>query len=378
VNAVRAAVVAAACLATCACFEEPVREHLHLTMLGGGVVVVTAVEDVAGPELAGSNQRLIDRLDEARTEIERGWDRWRPLFDELEPVAERSIVERVDGLARRALYSGVVSSFEPVQHFLGGVGLAATLDTDGPLYELQLAPTGAPPATWNERQEVERRLDEWSVTVAAYLAEASELYEHLDRRPDRAVACLSHLFDSHGEESGPLDEREEELIIALKERIEAVSEALLVGGDEMFSLNELSRRAFDPSPARLTLSVMGETVEIEGFLDQDGYLERPAIDLWNALTALEGRWIAPDLVTAMVAPGPGELQPHPDPELFAGLDRRYAPAPDPVDVAAALRSHLVAPDLPRVAWLPAVANIGVLEVDDPRQLLDTAIAGLPP
>lgn len=377
-KAVRAAVVVVVCLVTCACFEEPVREHVHLTMLGGEVVVVTTVEDVAGPELAGSNQRLTDRLDEARAEIERGWDRWRPLFDELRPAAERSIVERVDGLARRAVYSGVVTSFGPIQHFLGGAGLAATLDADGPLFELQLAPVGSPPATWNERQEVERRLDEWSVTVATYLAQARELYEHLDRRPDRAVACLSHLFDSHGEESGPLDEREEELIAALKERIEAVSEALLVGADEMFSLNELSRRAFDPFPARLTIALMGEKVAVEGFIERDGSLERPAVELWAALAALEGRWIAPDLVTAMVAPGPFDLQPHPDPELFAGLDRRYAPAPDPAEVAAALRSHLVAPDLHRVSWRPAVANIDDLEVDDPRQLLDTAIAGLPP
>jgi hypothetical protein len=378
VRVIRVAIAAVTVLTALGCFEEPVREHVHLTLLGGEVVVVTTVQDVASPDVAGSNQRLADRLDEARTEIERGWDRWRPLYDTLEPIADRSTVERVDGLARRAVYSGAVTEFRPVERFLDSVGMTATLAGEPRLLELQLSPSGSPPATWNERQEVERRIDDWSAVVAAYLGGAVTLYEYLDQRPDRAVACLSHVLDSHAAESGPLDEREEELVSALKERIEAVSEVLLVGSDDPYSLNELSRRAFDPFPARLTVSVAGEPVEVEGFVERDGYLERPAVDLWTALASLEGRWIAPDLVTAMIAPVPGALQPQPDPEAFAALDRRYAPAPDPSEVASALRSGLIAPDLHRVRWRPSVPNPDDLEIDDPRQLLDKAVAGMPP
>jgi hypothetical protein len=378
VQALRAAVAVAASLATCACFEDPIREHLHLTLLGGEVVVITATQDVAPPDVAGPNQPLADRLDEARVEIERGWDRWRPLFDELEPAAERSTLERVDGLARRAQYSAVVPSFEPVERFLGSAGMAAVLAGDRDLLDLQLVLSGSPPATWSEREEVERRLDEWSRTVAEYLAAASALYEHLDRHPDRAVPCLSQLFDSHDEGSGPLGDDEEELLLGLKQQIESVSEVLLVGAEDSYSLNELSRRAFDPFPTRLTVAVIGETVAADGFLERDGYLERPAVDLWNALLALEGRWIAPDLVTTMVAPVPGDLQPDPDPVAFAARARRYGPAPRPDEVATALRAELVPLDLHRVRWRPIALDGADMEIEDPRQVLDLALSGLPP
>jgi len=34
------------CLPLMACFEEPIREHLHLTLRGDGPVVVTVVQEV--------------------------------------------------------------------------------------------------------------------------------------------------------------------------------------------------------------------------------------------------------------------------------------------------------------------------------------------
>lgn len=374
----RAAFATVLIIATLACFEDPIREQLHLTLLGGEVVVITAAQDVAAPEIAGSNRQLEDRLDEARSELERGWDRWRPLFDELSPAAERYVLERVDGVARRAVYSAVVPTFDPVERFLANAGIAAVLGADGPLLDLQLVPSGSPPATWSEREDVERRIDEWSDSVASYLADAASLYDYLERRPDRAISCLAQLFDSHDVGSGPLDEREEEMVTRLKERIEAVAEVLLVDENASYSLNELSRRTFDPFPARLTLTVTGETAAVDGFVKREGWLERPAVDLWNALVSLDGRWISPDLVTAMVAPVPGELQPEPDPAAFAARQRWHVPAPEPAEVAAALRSELEPPGLYRVRWRPAVPGGPDLAASDPRKTLDTAISGMPP
>ncbi len=93
------------------------------------------------------------------------------------------------------MYSAATTDFDAVARLLASQGLDAILDHD-PIddhsseHELRLYPVGSPPATANERAEIERRLDEWSVTVVEYLAEASALYQYLDRRPDRAVACL--------------------------------------------------------------------------------------------------------------------------------------------------------------------------------------------
>ena len=84
------------CLVTAGCFEEPVQEHVHLTMLGGGAAVLTTVQEVAAPWQAGSNPALAERLDDARSELASGWDRWRPLYDDLDPAAERYSMELVD------------------------------------------------------------------------------------------------------------------------------------------------------------------------------------------------------------------------------------------------------------------------------------------
>jgi hypothetical protein len=382
-RAVRAAVAAAAFLAAAACFEEPVREHLHLTLIGDQVVVVTTVQEVAGPEAAESNPELAARLDETRAAIERGWDRWRPLYDELQPGIERTTIEKENGVARRALYSAATADFDAVARLLGSLGLGAMLhhepigDTASE-HELRLYPVGSPPATSNERAEVERRLDEWSVTVAEYLAEAAALYEHLERRPDRAVPCFSHLFNRQGQEPAALDRGEEELVARLKDRIQAVARVLQVESGEAYTLNELSRLAFDPFPVRLTVAVRGTPVTVEGFVEGAGFLERPAVDLWRALAGLEGRWLSPDLVTAMIAPGPQDRQPEPVPEDFATITRRWTKAPQPSEVAEALRAELIPLELHRVLWRSTAAEVLDPENEDPWRLLDAALADLPP
>ena len=382
-RAIRAAVAAAACVAAVACFEEPVREHLHLTLIADQAFVVTTVQEVAPPEVAGSNPQLAARLDETRAAIERGFDRWRPLYEELQPVVERYTLEKVDGAARRALYSAAVTDFDSVARLLGSQGLGAILAhhrIDGDLveHELRIDAIGSPSATTSERQEIERRLDEWAVKVAAYLADAAAFYEYLDRRPDRAVPCLSQLFEHPGAESETLDRAEEELVSRLVDRIQAVAGALRVEPGAAYTLNERSRLAFDPFPARLTVAVRGTNLEIEGLVEGDGFLERPAVDLWRALASLEGRWLSPDLVTAMIAPVPHEQQPEPDPESFATLTRRFRPAPSPSEVAAALRAELVPPELHRVRWRSGAADAAGLADTDPRSLLDAAQADVPP
>lgn len=59
-------VAAALCLPLAGCFEEPVREHLHLTLFGAGPVIVTVVQAVSDPELAQNNAALASPAPEDR------------------------------------------------------------------------------------------------------------------------------------------------------------------------------------------------------------------------------------------------------------------------------------------------------------------------
>ena len=91
-------------------------------------------------------------------------------------------------------------------------------------------------------------------------------------------------------------------------------------------------------------------LSLEEFTPGPDHLERPPVDAWQALMSLEGRWVAPDLVTAAVAPVPEELQPDPDPSIFAALPRRYFSPPAAAEVRSALLSELVPEDVHVVRW----------------------------
>lgn len=358
----RALLVAGCCLALAGCFEEPVREHLHLSLLGPGGVVVTVIQEVAEPELGRSNPTLARRMDEARRTIEDGSDSWGQRFAALQPLAEHRSIERVDGRLRRSVRSAAFASFDDGARLLEADGLGGSLEVAGGTAELQLFPTGGSRATAVQRQKVERLLNTWSEALAAYLAATVELYRHLEGRPDRAVPCLAHVFGTRAEDAGPLTADEELLVGRVTETVERVAEALLIADGEAFSLNELSRLVYDPFPARLTLSVQGRVLGTAGLVATGGAFERPAIDAWNALRSLEGRWLAPDLVTALAAPLPEERQPEPDPAAFAALPRYIGSPPSPVEVESALLSELVAVPAIGLRWLPVTAGDDSAEI----------------
>jgi len=87
--------------------------------------------------------------------------------------------------------------------------------------------------------------------------------------------------------------------------------------------------------------VEGQVVEVEGWIEGGEFYERPAVDAWNALRSLVGRWISPDLVTAAAAPLPEDQQPDPDVLFFASLPRRFTSPPTSGDVEAAILTALV-------------------------------------
>ncbi|HSN54124.1 MAG TPA: hypothetical protein VLT32_05610, partial [Candidatus Sulfomarinibacteraceae bacterium] len=121
------------------------------------------------------------------------------------------------------------------------------------------------------------------------------------------------------------------------------------------------RLVFDSFQGRLTITVDGPVVESEGFTVHATFLERPPADLWRALEGAVGRWLVPDLVTAMATPGPADAQPEPDPVAFAARTRRWARPPDASAVEAALRAKLAPAPLYRLRWragpVPADENL---------------------
>jgi hypothetical protein len=359
------------------CFEEPVRDHLHLHVTANGPVVLTTVQEIAEPDVAEDNPVLAARLEDARAAIEQGWDRWTADFAELDAAAERFTLERVDGLVQRAMRSAVVTWSPELELFLASNGVTAIVESGDGVHELALYTVGGTQATARQRDELNRRTRQWSRAVAAYLETAIALYDHLELRPERAVPCLSHLFDAEGPGTGPLDEFESRLVTELEAEIETVAEVLRVMPGDGYSLNELSRLASDPLPVRLTVTVPGPIVDVEAFEVHESFVERRPADLWRALLDLEGRWLEPDLVTALLAPLPADQQPDPDPVAFAAIPRWAGRPPSATELEAAFGAALIPPDEDRVRWRATVVSDADSDELDPQLLIDLAETTLP-
>lgn len=342
--------VAALCLPLLACYEEPVRDHLHIAFAPGPAIVVTAVREIASPGAKGDNPAVEERMEEARRDLSGGWDRWSRGFAELDAIADRGTIVRHEGRVSRGIHSALVASFRPLERLLGNEGMSAFYEEAGDERELQLVPTGSGQATKQQREDFDRTLAVWSEAVAGYLEQTTALYAHLERAPHRAVPCFAHVFDIHPEESGPLSADEETLITALKKRMERVADALLIDTGRAYSLNELSRLVFDPFQGRLTVAVDGPALEIEGFLERTSFYERPPVELWRALENASTMWISPDLVTSMVVPGTDSAQPEVDPVSFANLPRSWAQAPDAWTVESEIRARLQPEEIYRLRW----------------------------
>ena len=346
------------CLPLLGCFEEPVREHLHLTLRGGGPVIITVVQEVTPSGRTGNNPVLDDRLEESRDTIDHSLDPWSQRFALLEPMAEHISVERVDGELRRSVHSAVLPSFDEVLQMVEADGLTGSLTVVDGKAQLELFPTGGSRATYTQRQDADRLLGEWSAMLAVYFETVADLYAYLDDQPDRAVPCFAHIFDKQEGLgiTGPLEPVEEKLVVRVEDAMEEVAFALMVPSGQAFSLNELTRLVYDPFPARLTIAVEGQVLEAEGFSAGADFFERPPVDAWTALRSLEGRWISPDLVTAAAAPAPDDRQPDPDVLAIASIPRRYFPPPDAAEVESAIVAGLVPEEMLRLVWRPPDAD----------------------
>lgn len=366
------------CLLLTACFEDPVTEHVHLRVFGSGESIVTVVYAIAASERAENNPELSDRLEVVRDTVEQGMDPWSRRLHLLQPLAEVTRLERTDGELRRSVHSVALRDFQDTVELLGVDGLTGSFAASASMAELELVSTGGSRATAIQQQDVARRLAEWSTDVADYLAAVTRLYAYLEPRPERAVPCFAHVFESHDDDSAPmpLAPEEEQLVKDVSRFMEAVAAALQVD-DAAFSLNELSRLVHDPFPARLTVSVDGEVVANRGFRPIEGAFERPQADAWSALQALEGRWLAPDVVTAAVSPAPEDRQPEPDPARFAAVPRSFGAAPSADQVELALLDQLRPVEELALRWRHTGPAAEDRADRDWIAAIDAAEAGLP-
>ncbi len=213
-------------------------------------------------------------------------------------------------------------------------------------------------ATRKQRKEMERTLEEWSGHVAGYLAATGELYQYLDTNPERARACLGAVFaDVLAEEERkglePLSALETRQVKRVEEAMAKIWDVLIVADGQDASLDEISHLVYDPFPARLSVKLPGRPLEVEGFEagGEAGVLKVASPGLWNALLALEGRWLSPDPAVAYVLHGGPAAEEPLDLAAFLAEARRADPTPPAdLEVRRAIEEKLRTEPLYRATW----------------------------
>jgi len=348
-----------ACACFTSCFDAPVRESLRLRFLPGGSAVVTSSVEI-DPSAGAGNAALERRLAAARRDLLEGTDPWGARFAALAPAAERYSWEKLGGELRTVSRSALVTEPGGLTPFFADSSLRVLYEVrkEEGTAELSIAPGLSARATRKQRQEMQKLLERWSGEIAGYLAATGKLYAYAEAHPDRARVCFSALFNEllpEGERKGlgePTKE-EKDLLEDVGDAMQKVWDVLLVPTGEEYSPDEISHLVYDPFPARLTVTLPGPPLAVEGFeKGPDGKLSVPGLGLWNALRSLEGRWLSPDPVMLYVERR-GQSD-HPlDLGAFLRQPRRAEEAhllPSAEEVQKEIEFHLPPAPLYRLSW----------------------------
>jgi hypothetical protein len=341
------------------CFEPLVKERIELRFLPDGAAALGVVVEFADEARGKPAQR---RLEEARRAAIDGTDAWSRRVAVLEPdvAAERFVWEKklgeVSRVERRVVLAPPEVGSEPaaLPRFFGDTSLGVDYSIREGMAELRIVPGSGGRADRAQRERVDTALEEWSGQVAEYFADAGALWEYLERRPQRAEACLAALFA----DVLPADDRprakvagraETRLVEKLEKSMDAVLAVLQTPEQEEESLDEASRAVFDPFPAPIEVRLPSAPQTVEGFERQGGEAWRAeGPSLWNALRGLQGQWLTPDpaaFVVAAATGGKASLD-----EFLAKRRWRSTPSPGSLDVRRALLDGLAAKPLFLLRW----------------------------
>lgn len=291
--------------------EDPVEEFLHLCFSPDDSLSLRLDVLLHGyPDLdeEDADDALARRIEGMRQELLGGYGDWHDRFERLlEPLQDGVEWRRDEGhLDRYGRWARVADSGQALRDFFADLPIQASYAAAGDhrdFSELVLYPTGGDRATEGERRRVERALQELATALAAYYRATQELWSFFEANPGRIRPCLAVFFglEEEQDEEPELEPREEALIQAIHEASKPIVDIFDVADESAFTLQELSRRVFDPFPASLRVEVPGEVMEAVGFEPQgDGFYGVPRLSFWDAWASLEGLYLDPDPLKAIV------------------------------------------------------------------------------
>lgn len=291
-------------------------------------------------ELRPANEHIRARVDAARAAALSNTDAWSMRFSRLDPEEEQVAYAKSRGALERVTRSARIRSDELQQLFSDANITVDVLRGEG-WRELTFYPGTSGRATREQRQRFDEALAAWSDSVAHYFVAVDHLYSYLDERPQRDRYVLAAVLD---EENAAVTEDEQPLVDAVRRAMEEIAGRMDQEETRADTFAEEADLVFNPFPARITVRPPGDVLASEGFTSQKGALTIEPVDLFGAIAALEGQWISPDPLAALLR------DEQPTAIELAKQPRHSRPIVSSTEVAKAIRDQLTRPRTYRVRW----------------------------
>ena len=352
--------VAAASLAV-ACWDAPVRESLEIEFRADGTARTTLLVRLDSPMEHGSgpDDPVRRRLAAKAAALEDGSDPWLARFDVADCPIQGGGWERNTGDLREFRRYMECANGRAALEALAGANLSVDLDAHEDTAELSIVPVGNGPGTRADRERALAALDGWAADLERYFAAAFALAERGSARP--GLSCdlwIVAFHDAAGEPSRALAAEDAALAEELSKALDETFRVLRPQAGEVETADELSRRVFDPLPARLAITVPAPPLAVAGFLPRgERRYAAPERGFYAAFARLEGRWLAADPLVARVEAGRSGGDAPLAVEPFCAVDpRRVEVPPRRSEIRAAILAELEARTPLRLTWKGPIAH----------------------
>jgi hypothetical protein len=273
------------------------------------------------------------RVEAARTAAITGIDPWSVRFNRINPELDHITYERSRGELERVIHEVRVPA-DDLQRVFSDTSVTMQILRGEGWRELSLYFGSTPRATREQQRQFDEAMRSWSHDVARYFIAIDHLYDYMDENPHRAEALFAALIASKDEDP-PLVAEEElpfiEAVMASMDRIGLRMDA--VQGDAA-TFGELADLIYNPFPAKLTIRAPRE---------KDLVIE--PIDLFQEIASLEGKWISPDPLAALL-----KAEEMPAAADLAAMPRKSASVIDASEIEKAIRAQLERPRTYRYRW----------------------------
>jgi hypothetical protein len=342
----RVLLVLALSLSACG-LRSPVRYFVNLDFDKDPIrMQVTSVTQL---EPSWGQDAVRQRLEPLRQALAAERDDWSVRFQQVEPDSERVTVERHAGELVRVEHSGVIER-EQLARFFGDLPMTVTtLKGDG-WSELAIYPGSSPRASRQQREVVDRVLNDWSGDLAAYFNRMSRLYEWLDTHPEMAEQAFTLLFEDE-EKAHAVDTEEDALLTGARSAMSQVTARLQRKEGESVPVDELFDLVYNPFPAEITVRTPRAILVNEHFekVGDNVVIIRHA-GLLDAARTLEGKWLAPDPLALLLRSEEDKFDMPKSPEL-AAMKRKWSQHVSASDLQTALVNAVKPAASYRVRWM---------------------------